>query len=366
MKVSFCVIAYNEQRYIRGILDNIVKQDYPHADMEIILVDGASVDKTLEYMTRFKEAYSNEFADIKILNNPKRTLPCGWNVALREYSGDVIVKVDAHAIIPEDFVSKNVEAIESGEYIVGGERPCIIDDPKDPFKKMLLMAENSLFGSSIAPFRNRDGQKASEKRYVNSLFHAMYSRKVFDEVGFFNENLSRTEDNEIHYRMREAGFRFALMPDIISYQYMRADLKAMLKQKFNNGYWIGITAKVCPQCLSMYHYVPGAFAAAVLASTGAEYVTGKVIHATRKKKNPFDKSSNKTFRFIRKGVRKLSYTMWGAYIFLDLLMSAFSIIKEEKKEKEYFFLPLVILAMHLSYGFGTIAGIASNPETANK
>lgn len=69
-----------------------------------------------------------------MLDNPKKTLPSGWNVALREYKGDAIIKVDAHAVIPQDFVSKNVAVLNTGEYICGGQRPNIIDKPT-PLRK---------------------------------------------------------------------------------------------------------------------------------------------------------------------------------------------------------------------------------------
>lgn len=118
-----------------------------------------------------------------MLDNPKKTLPSGWNVALREYKGDAIIKVDAHAVIPQDFVSKNVAVLNTGEYICGGQRPNIIDKPT-PFKETLLLAESSMFGSSIADYRNNPG-----RTYVKSLFHAAYRREVFDKVGFLTKTL---------------------------------------------------------------------------------------------------------------------------------------------------------------------------------
>ena len=214
MFITMCVIAYNEENAIDRILGDIAAQDYNHNDMEVVLVDGASTDNTKKHLDNFKEKYKDDFRRVVVLDNPKRTLPSGWNVALREYKGDAIIKVDAHAEIPKDFVSKNVRVLESGEDICGGQRPVIIDE-ETPWKNTLLLAESSMFGSSIAPYRNNPG-----KTYVKSMFHAAYRRQVFDKVGFFNENLARTEDNEIHYRMREAGFKLCFDPDIISYQHL--------------------------------------------------------------------------------------------------------------------------------------------------
>ena len=153
MLITMCVIAYNEEQNINGILECIKNQDYDHNNMEVVLVDGASTDNTRALMCEFALDNKDEFRRVVVLDNPKKTLPSGWNVALREYKGDAIIKVDAHAVIPEDFVSKNVRVLETGEYICGGQRPNIIDKPT-PFKETLLLAESSMFGSSIASYRN--------------------------------------------------------------------------------------------------------------------------------------------------------------------------------------------------------------------
>ena len=110
MFITMCVIAYNEENAIDRILGDIAAQDYNHNDMEVVLVDGASTDNTKKHLDNFKEKYKDDFRRVVVLDNPKRTLPSGWNVALREYKGDAIIKVDAHAEIPKDFVSKNVRA----------------------------------------------------------------------------------------------------------------------------------------------------------------------------------------------------------------------------------------------------------------
>ena len=120
MLITMCVIAYNEEQNINGILECIKNQDYDHNNMEVVLVDGASTDNTRALMCEFALDNKGEFRRVVVLDNPKKTLPSGWNVALREYKGDAIIKVDAHAAIPEDFVSKNVRVLETGEYICGG------------------------------------------------------------------------------------------------------------------------------------------------------------------------------------------------------------------------------------------------------
>lgn len=348
MLITICVIAYNEEKTINSILQDILAQDYSHAEMEVLLVDSASTDNTKQQMLEF--AARNQlnssvlhFRRVQVLDNPKRTLPCGWNVALRSYSGEAILKVDAHASIPPDFVTKNAEALESGEDIVGGQRPNIIDSPT-PWRETLLLAESSMFGSSIAPYRNNPG-----KTYVQSMFHAAYRRAVFDRVGGFNEDLARTEDNEIHYRMRQAGFKLCFCPDIISYQHTRSSLKKMLRQKYANGYWIGLTSGVCPKCLSLYHFVPFAFVAAILLSAAGLFVFG-VLGVSG---------------ILYRITAVLAGLMWGLYGLLAFGMSVLAVVSAGKKRNfSCIALPLLFLMLHLSYGIGTVLGLIKMPSWA--
>ena len=260
MIISVGVVAYNEQNTLPKLFECIKAQTYPHDKMEIVLVDSMSKDDTKSLMEKFKKE-NKDFCNIQVLDNPQKKLAGGWNVILKNYHGDAVVRIDAHAEIPEDFVKKNVKVLESGEYVSGGLRPNIIDE-STPWKETLLLAEQSMFGSSIAPYR-----RSEKKTYVKSVFHGAYKREVFDKVGFFNEQLGRTEDNEINYRIRESGYKICYSPDIVSYQHTRNSLKAMLKQKYGNGYWVALTLKACPKCLSIYHFVPLCFVLGIIGTS---------------------------------------------------------------------------------------------------
>jgi len=349
MLITVCVIAYNEEITLKKLLDEICCQDYDHSNIEIVLIDSNSTDRTKIIMDDFSHNNGNikyGFYNVQVLFNKKKTLPCGWNVALKSYSGEAILKIDAHATIPEDFVRKNVETLEQGEDIVGGSRPNIIDE-STPWKETLLLAESSMFGSSIAPYRRNQG-----KTYVKSMFHASYRREVFEKIGTFNENLGRTEDNEIHYRMREAGYKLCFNPEIISYQQIRSNTKKMIKQKYENGYWIGLTAGICPKCLSLYHFIPFAFVLAIIITTLLSII----------------------FAIIEYSVVKLSWLaiisysitdfMWTIYGLMALIMATFAVIgaKKEQRNITNIALPFIFLILHVTYGIGTLIGLMKMPN----
>ncbi|MDE7390171.1 MAG: glycosyltransferase family 2 protein, partial [Lachnospiraceae bacterium] len=314
MTISVCIVALNEEEYLPDLLNDIESQTYPHECMEIVLIDSGSSDKTKPIMERFKEE-KNGFKNIKVLDNPKKKQAAGWNVAIKNFTCDVLVRIDAHSKIPSDFVEKNIFLLESGENISGGVRPCIIVNENE-WTKTLLQAENSMFGSSINACR-----RSGEKQYVKTMFHAAYRREVFEKVGGFNENLGRTEDNELHYRMRQAGYKFCFNPDIVSYQYARSSLKNMLKQKYGNGYWIGLTLGVCPQCLSLFYFVPFAFVCAILF----------------------------TLILSLFGIYLLGELLAGAYTLAALAMTLMA-VRESGYRKFSFMLPLLFFLLHTSYG----------------
>ena len=138
--VTVGVIAYNEHRYLPDLIVDLLNQTYPKNLTEIILVDGNSTDDTWSIMKSFQEEHLGEYRGIQVLGNPKRIQPAGWNVVISNFTSDVLLRIDAHARLPEDFIEKNMICINSGEAVCGGPRENIIDEDT-PWKKMLLTAK---------------------------------------------------------------------------------------------------------------------------------------------------------------------------------------------------------------------------------
>ncbi len=322
--ITFGIIAYNEQQYLPDLLEDLLNQTYLKEKIEVIMVDGNSSDNTWKIMEKFKDDHEKEYHKIKLLHNNKRTQPAGWNMVIYNSTTDVILRIDAHARLPKNFIEKNILCLNSGEAICGGARENIIDE-NIPWKKILLAAEQSMFGSGVATYRKR----TNEKKYVKSIFHGAYRRNVFNNVGIFNENLIRTEDNELHYRIRKAGYRICYDPEIISYYQTRNSLPKMLKQKYQNGLWIGKTLYVSPGCISLFHLVPFLFICAIIIS-----------------------SILCIFDFMWP-----TLLLWSAYGAVNFFMSVVATIKTERKSYLCLMLPLIFGLLHICYGLGTMIGI---------
>ena len=318
MKVSIIITARNEEKYLPMLFEDILNQTYPLQNIEVVLMDSNSTDNTRLVMEEFKK--NNETLSVQIVTNERQIQAAGFNEGVKHATGDVVLKIDAHSRIPADFVQKNVDEILAGAYVCGGNRPTVVDSADD-FSKTLHIVEESALGSSIANYR-----KSDVKRKVNSIFHGMYRKEVFDKVGLADERLLRTEDNEFHYRVRKAGYDIIFNPEIESYQYIRPTFTKMIQQKFANGYWIGLTSHVCRDCLSLFHFGPGVFVATLLVLMMLTLVSFVPL-----------------------------LTVVFLYLLAVLGLSIFEISKQ-KFNPTLLLIPFIMIAIHFAYGVGTIKG----------
>ncbi len=116
--LSIICPIYNEEKYIRQFLDSLLKQDYPKEDMEILLVDGMSKDRTREIVA----GYTAQFPFIHLVDNPERIVPYAMNRGIEAAKGEVIIRLDAHAEYPKNYFTELVNQLFSleGAENVGG------------------------------------------------------------------------------------------------------------------------------------------------------------------------------------------------------------------------------------------------------
>ncbi len=87
---------------------------------------------------------------------------------------------------------------------------------------------------SACPSRYRISRHAE---YADTVYLGAWPRRVFEEIGGFNEALAVNEDYEFSYRIRKAGGQIYLTPDIYSEYYGRQTLGALWRQFFRYGRW---------------------------------------------------------------------------------------------------------------------------------
>jgi len=96
MKISVIIPAFNEENYLEKTLEAIGRQDY--ADFEVIVVDNASTDKTVEIAQSFQK--------VKVLHENRKGTMWACEKGLREAQGEIIVRMDADCVPEKDWLSK--------------------------------------------------------------------------------------------------------------------------------------------------------------------------------------------------------------------------------------------------------------------
>ena len=220
--ITIILPTLNERSHIRDCLDSLKKQDYLNI-VEILVVDGGSSDGTQEIVTA-------DGGIVRLVNNPRMTAAAAMNIGIKESTTDVYVRVDAHTLYATDYVSRSVATYdESKAQVVGGPmRPT----GTNPFGRAVAAVTSSPLG--VGPGRFHYSEKLEE---VETVYLGIFDAEFVQNVGGYDEtNLQwASEDQELNYRIRRAGGKILLDPNIRSTYFPRDTPRALARQYHNYG-----------------------------------------------------------------------------------------------------------------------------------
>ncbi len=225
--VSVIMPVRNEADFIGQALQSILDSDYPAGKMEVLVVDGDSSDDT----RRIVEKLSESDERIKIFDNPRRIVPTAMNIALKQMRGDVFIRIDGHAKVPADFISKSIQCLNEhpDAWIVGGYIETVATDF---IGKAIAAAMSSPIGAGNARFRLGDYEG-----WVDTLAFGAHHKWVVDKIGYFDEELVRNQDDEFNMRVILAGGKIWMSKSIRSTYFARSSLGKLWRQYFQYGFW---------------------------------------------------------------------------------------------------------------------------------
>ena len=258
--VSIVVPARNEERFLSRCLDSILSGDYPQDRYEILVMDGGSSDGTASVVSEI----ASRHPQVRLLPNPGLTFPSGVNEGVRQSRGEIIAIMSAHAEYAPDYISLCVRhLIESGAGNVGG-----ITGPRaqteTQFGRAVEAAVGHRFGSGNAAYRvSTDSVK--EPVEVDTVFGGCYRREVFDRIGPLNESLRRSSDMDFNNRLRQAGDRILMFPDIKAEYFIRSRPGDLVTRNYLDGVWLTLPLRQGRVVFRPRHLVPLLFVTAVAA-----------------------------------------------------------------------------------------------------
>jgi succinoglycan biosynthesis protein ExoA len=256
-EVSIIIPCYNEENTIQLLLEAVRTQTFPLDEMEVIIADGMSEDQT-----RLRIAdYMNYHPDIQIrvVDNPKRSIPSGLNRAIEAAHGSLIVRLDAHSIPDREYVERCVEVLEHGmAESVGGVWEIRPRQQNWQGRSIAIAASHPL-GVGDAHYR-----MTSEAQQVDTVPFGAFRRELVEKIGYFDESLLSNEDYEFNVRLRGAGGRIWLDPKIRSVYFARPNLIELARQYWRYGYWKARMLRRHPGSIRWRQVLPPLFVLSLL------------------------------------------------------------------------------------------------------
>ncbi len=314
--VSIICPIYNEIRFVEKCIDSILHQDYPIEAMELLLVDGMSTDGTRDVIAK----YAKKYTWIHLLDNPHHTAPYAMNIGIRAAKGEYICRIDAHSIFSTNYVSTLLNALQTlpNAANVGAVCKTLPANESRKAQAIALACSNPL-GVGNSTFRISTVMRPTR---VDTVPFGFWRKSIFDEIGLFDEELTRNQDDELNARITMHGGYIYLVPTISTAYYSRENIAKVSKMFYQYGLYKPLVNKKIKRPVTIRQFVPFAF------------VLGLII-----------------------GLPLAFINTLCCWIYLCCIALYITLICSIGLRYKNAYLPLVFCCIHVSYGWGYIRGL---------
>ena len=322
MSITIIVPILNEIKYVHSLIDSIILFENQDLISEIIIVDGGSVDGTLEVL----EFYNASIPNFRLLNNKKKSVPTSLNMAIKFAKSKYICRLDAHCSYPTTYLGDLYQLIEkTGAVNVGGR---VITQSRSTTRqaRSIKGVLGSAFGIGGSSFR----LGVVKETIVDTVPFGFFNRESLIGAGMFDERLDRNQDIECNGRLRALGGTIILSPTVECTYWCRETFKEFWKNNFSNGYWNILTLILTKSSggLSWRHFVPLGFVISIITlSLGS---------------------------FFDYRIQALGFLVAMSYLFVSILFYLRGKLYKTTDYVSYFFCHT---GLHIGYGVGSLTAI---------
>lgn len=317
-KVSVLIPCRNEVEAIENCLRNVFSFEAPEGGFEVIIIDGMSDDGTRDIILQKKKDYP----DLILIDNPDRTIPHAMNLGIQKSRAEYIIRTDVRCVHPENYLCELIELSEQSNADNVGA--VLEPEGKTYVQKSIATAYKSPLSMGSA-LRDR-GDFTGE---TDAVYGGCFKRDRLLEIGMYDEEMIKNEDDELSFRLREKGGKVIQTGRVKVKYFPRKNFLHLFKQFMQYGYWKVPVLKKHPTQASLRHLAP------------TSLVVGFLVLA-------FAAIFNQYAR-VGLGLCVISY-------FLILCLE--SVRLSYKKDMKLF--PLIAFSMaiiHIGYGVGFLIGI---------
>jgi cellulose synthase/poly-beta-1,6-N-acetylglucosamine synthase-like glycosyltransferase len=220
--VSILVPVKDEERVVGRLLGALLKLDYPREKMEVVIVEGGSVDETVGVCAEYARRYPDQ---VRFIRQPASNgKPSALNYALQYVRGEIVAVFDADSVPEPDALMRAVEYFEDSSIAAVQGRTCSINADENMLTKFVSYEEAVRYETYL---RGKDSLNLFVPLTGSCYF---IRRRVLEEVGGWDDG-SLSEDTELSVRLVEGGYGVKYAPEVRSWQENPANLTQLFRQR---------------------------------------------------------------------------------------------------------------------------------------
>ena len=327
MTISIICPVFNEENYIQQTLESFLQQAHSSFEVEILLCDGMSTDKTRNIINEYAEKYSN----VRLIDNPKRKTPFAFNIGLKEAKGEYVAILGAHSAYDKNYLEACYGDLIKTNSVGCSGRVITQSAYSNTQAKLSEWVMLSSFGVSGNSFR------IMKEGYVHSVNFPVFKKQALLDVGRYNETLERNQDNDMNQRLLDAGHQLYCTWDTKCLYRPPANLNKLFNYAYRGGFWNAKSFFMHRRSMRLHHFIPFIFVIALITT----FIGGFA-----------------EMFFVK---THWLFLLFGLIITLHILtvivVAAVSMKADNDNRK--IFLPFIFFGFHFSYGWGTVKGFLS-------
>ncbi len=214
--VSVVIPAWNEEIGIKKTVQSVFDSTY--SNLEIIVVDDGSTDKTLELL----KVLSTEYPKLRFIHQENKGKANALNTGINNSKGEIIITIDADSYIDENAIQRLIEVLSNNNY--------------DAAIGSVTVANENNFLASIQYFEYRFGFHLKK---TQSIFNSIYilpgaltavRKSIALQVNLF-EDYSKTEDFDFSLKLKSIGSKIVYIEDAICYTEGASTINGLINQR---------------------------------------------------------------------------------------------------------------------------------------
>lgn len=320
--ISIIIPCRNEEKFITNTLNSIYNKNIIY-NLEVLIIDGRSDDNTRDIVQKFQKKYS----EIKLIDNPEKTVPYAMNYGIQEAEGDIIIRLDAHSVYPKDYISTLIYWIKKLDADNVGGSWDTIPANSSLESQTIAYSTSHYFGIGNAEYRI---SKKSKPYKVDTVPFGCYKKEVFKKIGLFDTDLTRNQDDEFNARLIQNGGTIYLIPNLKIKYFARDKFSKMFIMFYQYGLFKPLVNMKLKQPATVRQFIPPLFVLFLISGTILSLLLYGFFH--------------------------LFCIGLSIYFGISTLFS-FKIANEKNNLKLVPYLIYSFFLIHLSYGLGYLKGI---------